>query len=308
MSKKITTSSAILVLLSFASPQAISSETLQALPYANFDRAAAHSGEIIFSSKDVSASGASCSSCHNLKTFGVDKLPLAAMPDGSSIVVNTPTVLNAANNKYYGWAGEKHSLTDFITSHINDQILGTDSSTVLMKILSSPTIRQQISSRPVIKFDDISLFLASYITSLSTPSKFDRYLNGDKAALNSDELAGYANFKEYGCIGCHFGANVGGSALDAFGGMRRYFGREPAAVFVNDMNGKSYTAKLTLDAQVLRPPSLRNVANTSPYFHDGSAKTLHDAVSTMLKYQVGRSASEQEKTQIILFLKTLSAE
>lgn len=308
MNKKIPTSF-VLAVFAFASPQAISSEVLKPLPAANFDRAAAHSGEIIFSSTKISASGISCASCHNLKTFGIDKLPLAAMPDGSSIVVNTPTVLNAANNKYYGWAGQKHSLTDFIRSHIDDnKILGEDLPSVFTKIISSQSIVEQTPTAQITQPSDIVTFLAAYIASLNTTSKFDRYLNGDTAALNSDELAGYDNFKEYGCIGCHFGVNAGGAALDAVGGMKRYFDNNKNHDFVNNSNGKTYTSKLTLDPHILRPPSLRNVANTAPYLHDGSAKTLHDAVSVMLKYQVGRSSSEQEKTQLILFLKTLSAE
>ena len=157
--------------------------------------------------------------------------------------------------------------------------------------------------------EDISAALAkdalsNYLRLLVTPSRFDRYLRGDKTALSADEKTGYAKFKSYGCVSCHQGINVGGYMYQKFGAMRAP--GEGAAIAADQ--GRFELTKRAADRQMFRVPSLRNVALTAPYFHNGSVATLDEAVGAMFKYQLGRDAPELDRAQIVQFLHTLNGE
>jgi cytochrome c peroxidase len=128
--------------------------------------------------------------------------------------------------------------------------------------------------------------LATYERSLVTPdSPFDRWLKGDKGALSAAQLHGYALFKSFGCVSCHQGVNVGGNMFERQGIFHRLASPKP---------------------EVLRVPSLRNVATTAPYFHDGSAPTLTDAIRKMAAAQLDQTLSEQEIDAIVAFLGSLT--
>ena len=147
--------------------------------------------------------------------------------------------------------------------------------------------------------------IAGYERILITPdSRFDQYLRGDKTALSNEEKQGYLHFKKDGCISCHQGANIGGNMFQKFGIMGNYFadrGSETDA----DLGRFAVTGRED-DKHVFRIPSLRNVALTAPYFHDGTATTLPQAVEVMAKYQLGRPLEPTELVQIVKFLKTLT--
>ena len=128
--------------------------------------------------------------------------------------------------------------------------------------------------------------IASYERTLVTPgSRFDRWLTGDSAALSSEERRGYRLFKSFGCISCHQGVNVGGNLFERHGIFAPLAAPKP---------------------EILRVPSLRNVAVTPPYFHDGSAATLEDAVRRMAAAQLDRTLSDQQTAAIVAFLRTLT--
>ena len=152
--------------------------------------------------------------------------------------------------------------------------------------------------------------LAVFQRSLITPSRFDRYLRGDANAISGDERRGYERFKAYGCVGCHQGVNVGGNMLQRFGAMNDYFAdRVKAGVALTDGDrGRFNATKKEADMHVFKVPSLRNVALTAPYFHNGSAATLEDAVDVMFRYQLGRTAPADDKALIVKFLKSLTGE
>jgi cytochrome c peroxidase len=149
--------------------------------------------------------------------------------------------------------------------------------------------------------------LASFERSLLTPnSRFDRYLRGECQALTPSEQKGYGLFKSYGCVTCHQGINIGGNIYQKFG------------VFQGPINANSPTSaadlgrynvtKVPRDREVFRVPSLRNVAVTGPYFHDGRTRTLDDAVETMARVQLGRTLTPEEVRLIVQFLHTLTGE
>lgn len=149
--------------------------------------------------------------------------------------------------------------------------------------------------------------IAAFERSLITPNaRFDKYLRGDQTALSADELQGYRLFKQYGCIACHQGINVGGNMFQQFGIMGDYF-KQRGNLTEADL-GRFKVTNNPADKHFFKVPSLRNIALTAPYFHDGSARTLNDAVDVMFKYQLGRSAPAQDKELIIQFLHTLTGE
>ena len=149
--------------------------------------------------------------------------------------------------------------------------------------------------------------LAAYErTLISANSRFDQYLLGDTGILTREEKYGYQRFKEYGCIACHQGVNIGGNMFQKFGVMGDYF-QVRGKPTETDL-GRYLVTRDEEDRNVFKVPSLRNVAVTAPYFHDGSAKTLEEAVDVMFTFQLGRIPSTEDKTLIIKFLKTLTGQ
>jgi cytochrome c peroxidase len=149
--------------------------------------------------------------------------------------------------------------------------------------------------------------LASFERSLLTPnSRFDRYLRGEQDALTEPEQQGYQLFKSYGCVACHQGINIGGNMYQKFGVFQEPGGSRTPAMVVD--LGRYQITKVPRDREVFRVPSLRNVAATAPYFHDGRARTIEDAVETMARAQLGRALTPEEIKLIVQFLRTLTGE
>ena len=143
--------------------------------------------------------------------------------------------------------------------------------------------------------------------SLSTPnSRFDRYLRHQASAITRWELQGYTLFKSFGCASCHQGVNIGGNMYQKLGVMAPYF-TDRGNIGSADRGRFNITGD-PRDMYMFKVPGLRNVALTPPYFHDGSAVTLADAVRIMAKYQLGRRLTDQEVELIVEFLKTLTGE
>lgn len=267
-------------------------------------------GEALFNDTRLSKNNTiSCASCHSLTQGGTDGRQFPIGINGQINTVNAPTVYNVVNNSYQFWDGRAATLEDQISDHVASPIvfasgwpeisdkLGKDATLAAAFRAVYPDGMQAAHLREV---------LASYERSLLTPSRFDRYLQGDAKAITADELAGYKKFKDYGCVACHQGVNVGGNMFQELGVMRDYFTQRgnptPADL------GRYNVTKLESDKHVFKVPGLRNVALTAPYFHDGTALTLSDAMNVMFKYQLGRRGTEADKALIIKFLHTLSGE
>ena len=215
-----------------------------------------------------------------------------------------------AFNFRLSWDGRDASLEDQARGPLhNPLVMGSNWDQVVEKLMADPAyvdaFKQLYKASPNAK--NISDAIATFERSLITPNaKFDRYLRGDKAAISADEVRGYQLFKNYGCIACHQGVNVGGNMFQVFGVMGDYF-KKRGNVTPADL-GRFNTTKNDADRHVFRVPSLRNVAVTPPYFHDGSAATLEDAVDVMFLYQLGRPAPKGDKELIVKFLRTLTGE
>jgi cytochrome c peroxidase len=159
----------------------------------------------------------------------------------------------------------------------------------------------------VVRDEHVKDAIAEFERSLSTPnSRFDRYLRHDPNALTSGEQRGYALFKSFGCASCHQGAGVGGNMYQKLGIMAPYF-TDRGHITKADLGRFNVTGD-PRDMYMFKTPSLRNVDLTPPYFHDGSAPTLEDAVRMMARYQLGRHLTDDEVALIVQFLKTLTGE
>jgi len=267
-------------------------------------------GEQLFADTRLSKGNAmSCASCHILTIGGMDQQQYSSGVNGTPLTVNTPTIFNIRFNSHYNWNGRFESIQEQ-----NDRVISATLKTsweeIANKLNKSDAYRQSFSDaygtnlvRPL----DIRDALAIYQKSLVTPnSRFDRYLNGDLNAVSTMEKEGYDRFKRLGCVACHQGVNIGGNVFQRFGLFDSYFS-DRGNINSVDFGRFSVTGR-ERDRFVFRVPSLRNVAVTAPYFHDGSATTLEAAVKTMARYQLGHTPTEEDVRLIVAFLYTLTGE
>jgi cytochrome c peroxidase len=231
----------------------------------------------------------SCSSCHDTATNGASANARDRGANGSLHPFNTPTVFNAALNFRLTWEGNVHSLEDEAEVGLrNPAVMASSAEEAIAKIRADPVMVQGFRDAYGRAPDTAALLdaIATYERSLVTPgSRFDRWLAGETSALSAEELSGYQLFKSLGCISCHQGVNVGGNLFQRHGIFRTIGTPEP---------------------QLIRVPSLRNVAATAPYFHDGSAATLNEAVRQMGLAQLDRLLTDPQVDSIIAFLGTLT--
>jgi cytochrome c peroxidase len=291
-------------------PGSLDGEPISPLPLTiSLDARKVKLGRRLFSDKRLSADNTiSCASCHDLTRNGADNHVKSAGIGGRLGDVNTPTVFNSGLNFRQFWDGRAESLEAQIEGPIHDpNELGTDWPEILEKLRADSEYTADffsIYSRAMDR-DAIKDAIATFTRSLITPdSRFDRYLRGNHDALSADEIEGYRLFNESGCSSCHQGALVGGNMFEKLGIVRDYFA-DRGHISKADL-GRFNTTGDEQDRYEFKVPSLRNVARTAPYFHDGSARTLEDAVKIMAKYQLGRELSDSEVHRIVQFLESLN--
>jgi cytochrome c peroxidase len=247
-------------------------------------------GEQLFHDTRLSGDNArSCASCHDVRSNGASNNPHDPTPEGQPLPLNTPTVFNAALSFRLNWEGSVRDLADQTERIlVNPGLMATSVDAVLAKLRADPKVVRQFREAYDREPDRAALLdaIATYERSLLTPGgRFDRWLKGDATAVTQEELAGYRLFKDLGCVSCHEGVNVGGNMYQRHGIFHPLAARLP---------------------EVLRVPSLRNVATTPPYFHDGSAHTLREAIKAMGYAQLDRRLTESQIRTIVAFLNTLT--
>lgn len=252
----------------------------------------------------------SCASCHRLETGGADDKAFSLGFDGKPVAINTPSVFNASLNFKQFWNGRVDTLEAQVEQVVISPVeMGSDWKTVVQNLAAMPAYQSAFTQAypDGITAANVQNALATYERTLLTPnSRFDQYLLGNTDILTIQEKYGYQRFKDYGCIACHQGVNIGGNMFQKFGVMGDYFKARGNPVEAD--LGRYLVTKDEEDRHVFKVPSLRNVAITAPYFHDASAKTLEEAVDVMFKYQLGRTPSQEDKDLIIQFLKTLTGQ
>lgn len=264
-------------------------------------------GKKLFFDPRLSKSGfISCNSCHNLSMGGTDNLPTSIGDRWNKGPINSPTVLNATNNIAQFWDGRAKDLQEQAGGPIaNPGEMGFTHELAVNVIKSIPDYVAEFKS--VYNIDDIDInqltkAIAAFEETLVTPNApFDRWLNGDLNALTQEQIEGYALFKQSGCTACHSGVNVGSQMYQKMGLIEPYKTNNPA-------EGRYAVTGKDADRFTYKVPTLRNVELTYPYFHDGMAKTLPEAVDIMGRIQLGKKFTSEENTKIVAFLKSLTGE
>lgn len=268
-------------------------------------------GERLFN--DVRLSGdntKSCASCHSLDNAAMDGRARGIAVDGQPRLRNTPTLFNVSLNASFNWDGAATTLEAHAERLLtNPAVMNSTWPELLRRVKGDPAYTSAFAAAypDGMTWANLLNALATFERSLLTPNApFDRYLRGDRQALSAEERRGYELFKSYGCIACHQGVNIGGNLFQKFG----VFQDPDAARSPQEQadSGRYQVTKVERDRSVFRVPSLRNVALTAPYFHDGRMPTLEGAVDTMARVQLGRALTGEEIAAIVRFLHTLTGE
>ncbi len=225
-------------------------------------------------------------------------------------VINSPTVFNSGFSFTQFWDGRAATLEDQVEGPIHHpKEMGSNWKQIIGKLEKDESYRQAFKAlyQEDINPASIKDAIATFDRSLITPnSRFDRFLRGDNNAINTVEKNGYSLFQSYGCASCHQGINLGGNMFEKMGLMGNYFADRGN---ITEADKGRYNLNRNPESMYeFKVPSLRNVALTAPYFHDGNAKTLEEAVYIMAKYQLGRSMPQQDIEAIAAFLRTLTGE
>ena len=303
---------ALAAAMALTAAEAGAQEPIKPIPeQVDVDPAKAELGRALFHDTRLSKDGTiSCASCHDLASGGDDGRRVSIGVDGKLGMINSPTVFNAGFNFKQFWDGRSDTLEDQADAPIQSAIeMGSIWPDVVAKLYMDEGYPQQFEAiyPDGITRTAIKDAIAEFVRSLITPNgRFDRWLRGDTAALTREEERGYRLFKQYGCVSCHQGVNVGGNMFQVFGVLNDYF-RRRGNITDADLGRYAVTGNEE-DRHAFKVPSLRMAAMTAPYLHDGSAATLRDAVDAMFEFQLGREAPEQDKDDIVAFIKTLAGE
>lgn len=290
----------------------ITQEPIQPIPEeVRLDKRKVALGDRLFHDTRLSHDNSvSCASCHYLTKGGTDQRPTSIGIGGQVGSRNAPTVFNSGFNFRQFWDGRAETLEDQIDGPTNDPgEMASNWKEIIRNLKQDPTYVSAFAELypDGIQSHNIKDAIATFERSLITPnSRFDRYLRGDSLAITEEEKAGYRLFKNYGCVACHQGINIGGNMFQKLGVMVDYFAERGNPT--GPALGRYAVTGQERDRYTFKVPSLRNVARTAPYFHDGSVPTLEAAVEIMAKYQLGRSLSPREVDLIVKFLRTLTGE
>jgi cytochrome c peroxidase len=311
MSKHVALSFAAAVALSIGfagSAAAAMDEPIKPIQAATVaDPALAELGKKLFFDPRLSKSGfISCNSCHNLSMGGSDNLKTSIGHNWQKGPINAPTVLNSSLNVAQFWDGRALTLQDQAGGPIANPgemaFTHTLAVTLLESIPGYVGEFKAVFKNDKITINEVTKAIAAFEETLVTPnSRFDKWLTGDKKALSADEQAGYELFKDSGCTGCHNGTAAGGNTFQKMGVFEPYKSTSPA-------EGRVAVTKEEADRFNFKVPTLRNVEMTYPYFHDGEAATLTQAVDVMGRIQLGKKFSDGENAKIVAFLKTLTGD
>lgn len=257
---------------------------------------------------DVRLSGddtVSCASCHDLAKGGDDGLKSSIGIKGSVGPINAPTVLNASYNFRQFWDGRAADLVEQAQGPVTNPLeMGAAWPAVIAKLGADATYREAFRRAfgdEAVTQARIATAIARFEETLVTPAPFDRFLLGDAAAIDEDAKRGYELFKNYGCVACHQGVNVGGNLYQKFGALQAAF-----EIATEADRGRQNVTQHAADAGVFKVPSLRNVALTAPYFHLGTVTRLEEAIGIMGSSQLGRTLSDEEIALIAAFLHSLT--
>ena len=267
-------------------------------------------GRRLFNDPRLSQDGKiSCATCHRPDRGGADDVALTPGLRGRLGEVNVPTVFNSRFNLAQFWDGRVTTLEEQVDKPLHNPIeMGSNWPEAIARLAGDRRSAEDAQAiydstlSPEVVRDAIATYERSL---LSINSRFDSFLCGNSSALTAGEQVGYRLFKNYGCAACHQGSGAGGNMYQRMGLFGNYFGDRPTPATPADRGRFNVTGN-PADMHVFKVPSLRNVVQTAPYFHDGSAPSLESAIAVMARYQLGRNIPLADIELIAAFLATLS--
>ena len=277
-------------------------------------------GRTLYFDPRLSSTGTvSCNSCHNVMLGGDDNRNFSMGVHGNTGGRSAPTVWNAAFNASQFWDGRAASLEEQAKGPVTNPVeMGMkDLDTAIEAIRAIPGYEAMFTAAfgpDSVNEDNMARAIAAYERTLITPdSPYDRYVKGDEDALTAQQVRGMEIFKQVGCVSCHAGPAFNGANMAGGSGLfmkfptfanNEYVERHD---FMADAGRFEATGKAG-DKHMWKVPTLRNVELTAPYFHNGSVKTLDEAVRVMAKTQLNQDLSEQQVEDIVAFLGALTGE
>ena len=282
-----------------------------------YDPAKAELGKVLYNDTRLSADGTiSCASCHAIETYGVDNKRYSEGINGQLGGVDAPTSCDAVFNFVQFWDGRAATLAEQAGGPpLNPVEMGSkDFEEIAARIAQDKVFTKRfVAVYPEgLSQETITDAIAEYEKTLVTPNcPFDRYLKGDAQAMTAEQVEGYEIFKDYSCATCHCGVNMGGLSYELMGKRANYFEDRELTLksgLTDGDNGRWAQTGVERDRYRFKTPTLRNVAMTWPYYHDGSVETLEQAISMMSTYQVGRKMSEDKVAKVKAFLEAQTAE
>ncbi len=282
---------------------------------ASFDRPIAQLGKKLYYEKELSISKQmSCNTCHMLDKFGVDNEPTSLSHDKSTRGErNSPTVYNAYMHASQFWDGRAEDLVAQAKGPVLNpvEMAMPDEATVTDRLMGSEEYKALFAEafpeeEMQINYHNMAIAIAEFEKTLATPSAFDTYLDGNIAALNEDQRIGLKTFMDVGCTTCHSGPALGGQLMQKFGLIKGPYWEYTGSESID--SGRVTVTGSGLDKFVFKVPSLRNIEETAPYFHDGSVADLDEAIRIMGTTQLGKELTAEEVAKIRAFLKTLTGE
>jgi cytochrome c peroxidase len=263
-------------------------------------------GRMLFYDTRLSMDGdLSCNGCHDLERYGVDAKDFSVGHAGRKSRRNTPTVYNAALEFSQGWDGRAETVEDHAKVHIlaSDGMAVPSFARVVDTLKSVPAYAEAFKrafpeDADPVTLDNVAKAIGAFERKLVTPSKWDKFLGGDKTSLTEDEKKGFLKFVDTGCVACHTGPLVGGMMYQLVGLAKPWPNQSDT--------GREEVTKAPSDRMMFKASSLRNVEHTAPYFHDASGKTLEEAVKMMAAHQLNRELSDDDVHAIVAWLDALS--
>jgi cytochrome c peroxidase len=257
----------------------------------------------------------SCASCHDLEQFGIDVRQTEGVRNATSLGHrgqrgdrNAPTVYNAGLHLAQFWDGRERDLEGQAKGPVLNpvEMAMPDEATVEATLRSIPGYVEAFTAafpgqeQPV-TYDNMAKAIGAFERGLVTPAPFDAFLGGKLTALSGHQLEGLALFIDVGCIQCHTGPGLGGGMFQKLGSVKPWEGLHDP--------GRMKVTRSKADEFVFKVPSLRNVAQTGPYLHDGSIATLPEMVQKMAAHQLAKGElSKEELSALVDFLGSLTGE
>lgn len=275
--------------------------------------------QLFFDPRFSSTGTVSCNSCHNLMAGGDDGLRVSMGVHGLTGPRNAPTVWNSAFHSVQFWDGRAKTLEDQAKGPVVAGVeMGMDSlDQALIRIQKIPGYVEQFKAvfggdKPV-TIDNAAKAVGAFERTLITPnSPYDRWVKGDKTAMTEQQIRGMNEFRNLGCIACHRGPAFNGPTMPGGTGFYIDFPFHDSPYVkkhgLRDEDGRFAVTKNPQDKHKYRVPTLRNIALTAPYFHNGRVKTLEEAVRVMAPSQLATKLEPSQVDDVVAFLKSLTGE